>query len=185
MAEPTKIPVPTWPQHLITAIELRDKAQTALALAFPAPARTDTDRFAARLLATIASGLGGRFFDELRDRQSLAYTVHAFVSEYHLAGAFVSYIATSPEHEGAARDGLLREFAKLCAEPVTDVELAHAKRYMLGMHDIRQERGSAVLGDMVDAWLFGTGLHELDEFRQDTDDRRDRQRHPRSGAPLL
>jgi zinc protease len=162
--EPGSIAAPVWPAHMIQCAESREKAQTALALAFPAPSRTDDDRFAAHLLATIASGLGGRFFDELRDKQSLAYTVHAFASEYRFAGAFISYIATSPQQEQVARDGLLQEFAKLRDQPVTQDELTRAKRYTLGMHDIRQERCGAVLGDMVDAWLFGTGLHELRDF---------------------
>lgn len=158
------VDAPVWPSSVTEAVESRDKAQTALAIAFPSLPRSSNDRFAAHLLATVTSGLGGRFFDELRDRQSLAYTVHAFPSEHRFAGAFVSYIATSPEKESAARDGLLQEFEKLRAEPVTDDELARAKRYLLGMHDIRQERGGAVLGDMVDAWLFGAGLHELTEY---------------------
>lgn len=158
------IAAPLWPDGVAQRVESRDKAQTAMALAFPAPPRTDDDRFAARLLGTVASGLGGRFFDELRDRQSLAYTVHAFAMEHRFAGAFVAYIATSPGQEAVARDGLLREFAKLRETPVADDELTRAKRYTLGMHDIRQEHGAAVLGDMVDAWLSGTGLHELDDF---------------------
>jgi zinc protease len=162
--EPSSIAAPVWPDRIIQCAESREKAQTALALAFASPSRMDDDRFAAQLLATIASGLGGRFFDELRDRQSLAYTVHSFASEYRFAGAFVSYIATSPEQEDVARAGLLHEFQKLRDQPVTQDELARAKRYTIGMHDIRQERGGAVLGDMVDAWLFGAGLHELQDF---------------------
>jgi zinc protease len=107
--------------------------------------------------------LGGRFFDELRDRQSLAYTVHAYTSEHQLSGMFLAYIATSPEKEETARAGLLKEFARLRDEPVTDDELARAKRYTIGAHAIRQESGAAILGDLLDAWMFG-GLHELVDF---------------------
>jgi zinc protease len=142
----------------------RDKTQSALVLGFPSPGRTDDDRFAAHVLASIASGLGGRFFEELRDRRSLAYTVHAFGSEHRLGGAFLAYIATAPERETEAREALLAQFTSLRDAPVTDTELARAKRYILGMHDISQERGGAVLGDMIDAWLFGKGLSELDRF---------------------
>jgi zinc protease len=108
--------------------------------------------------------LGGRFFDELRDRQSLAYTVHAYTSERQLAGMFLSYIATSPEKEDIARQGLLREFERLRSEPVTDDELQRAKRYSIGSHAIRQESGGAVLGEMLDAWMFGSGLSELSTY---------------------
>ena len=162
-ATPLPLPSPEWPTEFSTRDDSRDKAQTALAIAFPGPARRDPDRFAARIVASIGSGLGGRFFDELRDRQSLAYTVHAFTSEHQLAGAFIAYIATSPEKEDVARAGLLAEFEKLRKEPVTTDELERAKRYAIGSRAIRQESGGAILGDMMDAWMLGTGLSELEE----------------------
>ncbi|MGA9838769.1 MAG: pitrilysin family protein [Gemmatimonadaceae bacterium] len=154
---------PTWPAVVETAVEARDKAQTALLMLFPGPSRLDDDRYAAGLVAGIASGLGGRFFDELREKQSLAYTVHAFAAERRLAGAFGAYIAMSPEREEVARAGLLAEFAKLVETPVTAEELAHAQTYALGVHDIRLQRGGAVLSDVIGAWLDGR-LAELDEF---------------------
>ena len=159
-----KVGRPRWPKSVKIAAESRDKAQTAIALAFPAPARDDDARFAANLIATVASGLGGRFFEELRDKQSLAYTVQAAVSEKRLAGMFLSYIATSPEKEGVARAGLLAEFAKLRDELVSDDEMARAKEYVVGSHAISQESGGAQLGEMLDAWMFGEGLHELLEY---------------------
>jgi zinc protease len=155
---------PSWPASDVINVESREKAQTALALAFQGPSRIDPRRFAAQLIATIASGLGGRFFDELRDRQSLAYTVHAYTSEHQLAGMFLSYIATSPEKEDIARQGLLREFDRLRESPVTDEELTRAKNYSIGSHAIRQESGAAVLGEMLDAWMYGSGLRELLEY---------------------
>ncbi|MGH7670449.1 MAG: M16 family metallopeptidase, partial [Gemmatimonadaceae bacterium] len=143
---------PRWPNRIATAIEARDKAQTALLMLFPSPTRLNYERYAAGLVAGIASGLGGRFFDELRERQSLAYTVHAFASERRLAGAFGAYIAMSPDQEDVARAGLLTEFQKLREAPVTAEELAHVQAYAVGAHAIRQQRGSAVLDDVITAW---------------------------------
>jgi zinc protease len=163
-AEPAPLAEPRWPAAPVQSSESRQKAQTALALAFPAPDRRDDDRFVAQILAGIASGLGGRFFEELRDRQSLAYTVSAFASERRYAGMFISYIATSPEKEEIARRGLLAEFAKLREAPVTDRELEQAKRYAIGTHAIRQQSGGSVLGDLLDTWLFGRDLAELTEY---------------------
>ncbi|MFL5583053.1 MAG: M16 family metallopeptidase [Gemmatimonadaceae bacterium] len=155
------LPAPAWPDAATQTAESREKAQTALALAFPGPGRRDPDRFAAEILAGVASGLGGRFFDELRDKQSLAYTVHAYTLERTRAGAFLAYIATGPQQEETARRGLLAEFEKLRAAPVTAEELARAKTYAIGTHAIRQQSGGAVLADIVDAWLLGAGLGEL------------------------
>jgi len=154
-----------WPAAPVERAEERDKAQTALALAFPAPARSDNQRHAVDMLAGVASGLGGRFFEELRDRQSLAYTVSAFASARRLAGLFVTYIATSPDREAVARRGLLDQVARLRDLPVTAEELARAQRYAIGTHAIRQQSGAAVVAEILDAWLFGT-LPELDQYEE-------------------
>jgi zinc protease len=164
-AEGGTVRQPEWPDGVQTSAASREKAQTALAIGFPGPARDDDDRYVAALISTVASGLGGRFFDELRDRQSLAYTVNLFGVDRRAAGLFVSYIATSPDKEEVARAGLLNEFAKLRESPVTAEELHRAKRYAIGTHAIRQESSSAVLGDVLDAWTFGS-LAELGEFER-------------------
>ena len=160
---PRPLPAPQWPRSATTAVETRDRAQTALVLMFPGPARNDEERYAAAMISSVASGLGGRFFDELRDKRSLCYTVHAFASDRRLAGTFAAYIATSPAQEDAARDGLLAEFRRLRDEPVTEEELRRAQRYAVGSHAIRQQSGGAVLGDVIDAHLFGT-LGDLVEY---------------------
>jgi len=164
MADAPTLAAPAWPRAVVINAEPRDKRQTALALLFPGAARRDPARIAAGLLAGIASGLGGRFFDELRDRRSLAYTVHAFGAPRRLAGTFGAYIATSPGREDEARAGLLAEFAKLAADGVTPDELARAQTYALGTYAIARQGGGAVLGDVLDAWQAGEGLGELDAY---------------------
>ncbi len=156
---------PTWPATPGAESERRDKAQTALVLAYPGLARDDPRRFAAGLLGGVTSGLGGRFFEALRDRQSLAYTVIATAVVRPLAGLIVTYIATSPEKEEDARRGLLAEIDKLRAAPVEDEELHRARTYALGTWAIRQESGGVVMGDIADAWLFGS-LSELADYER-------------------
>jgi zinc protease len=158
-----QLPTPGWPNTITSEVEPRDRAQTALAMLFQGPSRSDERRFAADLTASVASGLGGRFFDELREKRSLAYTVHAFSMDRRLAGTFGAYIATGPEQEDAARQGLLSEFRRLREEPVTAEELDRAKTYAIGSHAIRQQSGGAVLADVIDAYLFGT-LGELTSY---------------------
>jgi zinc protease len=157
---------PAWPLHAEERVESRDKAQSALAMMFPGPARDDDARYAAMLLCGVASGLGGRFFEVLRERQSLAYTVMVSPLVRRLAGAFVAYIAMSPEKEVTARAGLLQEFQRFCEEPVTERELQQAQTYAIGTHAIRRETAGSIMGDLADAWLFGTSLAEIGEYEE-------------------
>lgn len=162
--ESSPLQIPEWPHDVQRRVETRDKAQSALSLMFPGPSRREPSRIAGHLIAGVASGLGGRFFDSLRDKQSLAYTVHLSASDRFAAGAFVSYIATSPEKEEIARAGLLREFERFRDEVVTTDELERAKTYAIGTHAIAQQSGGNLLSELVDAHLYGGGLQELDAF---------------------
>lgn len=155
---------PVWPAKVIEQAESRDKAQSALVMLFPGPLRRDERRFAAAILSGVASGLGGRFFEELRDRRSLAYSVLVAPIVRRHAGAFLAYIAMSPEKEDAARAGLLEQFARLCDEPVTERELHQARTFAVGSNAIRRESAAGVMGDLAGAWLFGESLDEIAQF---------------------
>jgi zinc protease len=150
----------------------REKAQSALAMVFRGPDRRSPERHAAEVWAAVASGLGGRLFEALRDRRSLAYTVMASSWQKGRAGALVTYIATSPEREVEARDAMLEELSRFALEPVSAAELAQAVNYLAGQAEVRQQSGSAVAADLLEAWLVGDGLEELAEpgaaFRQVT-----------------
>ena len=122
----------------------RAKSQTALAMIFPGPSRRDPSRHAAQVWAAIASGLGGRLFEELRERRSLAYTVIASTWQRAGAGALVTYIATSPERESEAREAMLLELARFQEQPVTERELDQAVHYLGGQVEVQRDTGASV-----------------------------------------
>ncbi len=154
---------PALTQQPIEIIEPRAKQQSAVAMLFRGPGRRDPARHAAALMTGVASGLGGRFFESLRSRQSLAYSVFVSLSTLSDAGMITTYIACAPEREMEARAGLLAEFALMRDTPVTSEELERARTYAIGMHALRQESAGAQLGDMVDVWCAGDGLQELED----------------------
>ncbi|MBI4409039.1 MAG: insulinase family protein, partial [Gemmatimonadetes bacterium] len=157
-------PMPVWPSGRREESERRGKAQTALVLGFPGVGRNDPDVYPLQVLSNIVSGLGGRLFEELRSRRSLAYTVTAYPIARWLGGAFVAYIATSPEREEEARRGLLEQLARLAEDVVAPDELERAQRYTIGAWQIRGQTNGAQLHDLVNALLLGRGLAELREF---------------------
>ncbi|MGH7481026.1 MAG: M16 family metallopeptidase, partial [Longimicrobiales bacterium] len=162
--EATPTPPGAWPERSGERVERRERAQTALLLGFPGAHRQDPDRHALHLLANALTGLGGRFFDELRERRSLAYAVSAHPRVRWLSGEFVAYIATSPERESEARAGLIDGFRRLAEEGLDMGELERARRYTLGSWRIRGRTNDAQLSRLIDALLFGNGLADMRDF---------------------
>lgn len=139
----------------------RDKAQSALAFLFPGPSRPDRQRHVAEVWAAVASGLGGRLFEALRERRSLAYTVVATPWLRRNTGALAGYIATSPEREEEARQAMLDELEVFRRELVGGAELDQAINYVTGQAEVRRQIGAGVVAEIRDAWLSGEGLEEL------------------------
>lgn len=164
-SEPDGAPIPfeKW-SGASSDVESRDKAQTALALAFPGPASAHPDTYALQVLANAVGGLGGRFFEELRSKRSLAYTVALMPVVRWQAGAFIAYIATAPEREAEARSALLEQFERLKNEPLAAEEVERAQRYAIGTWQIRSQTNSAQLADLMSAYLVGEGIAEILDF---------------------
>jgi zinc protease len=155
-----------WRGHQTQEVETRDKAQTALALGFPGPAGAHRDSYTLQVLANAVGGLGGRFFEELRSKRSLAYTVSLIPVARWLGGAFVAYIGTAPEREAEARSALLEQFRRLQDEPLSQEEVSRAQRYTIGTWQIRSQTNGAQLGDLMHAYLIGEGVAEIVEFEE-------------------
>ena len=141
----------------------RQKAQSAFALAFPGPSRRDPARFAAEVWGAVASGLGGRLFEALRDKRSLAYTVVATSWQKARGGAFLGYIATSPDREAEARTEMLRELQRFVDEPVSEDELMRAVNYLAGQTEVGRQSSAALAGEILESWFAGAGLTDLED----------------------
>ncbi|MCG8608593.1 insulinase family protein, partial [bacterium] len=154
----------TLPTTFVQNAEESDKEQTALVLGFTAPSYLEEEYYSLTVLQNVLSGLGGRLFEELRGRQSLAYTVTTFLVSRLEGGAFVSYIATSPDKEAVAKRGLLKEFEKLQNAPISDEELARAVKYTIGTHQISLETNRAQMLQYAHNEMLGKGLLEITAF---------------------
>lgn len=133
------------------------KAQTHLVLGFPGARVTDDWRRPLEVLQTMLSGQSGRLFLELRDKRSMAYSVSALVMEGVDPGYFALYMGTSPEKVDAALSGMRDELAKLREELVSEAELARAKEYLLGTHDIGLQRNGARAAVLALDTCYGLG----------------------------
>ncbi|MCP5057258.1 MAG: insulinase family protein [bacterium] len=125
------------------AEEFKDRAQAHLVMGFRGLTVHDPDRIALEMLSQALAGQGGRLFLELRDRQSLAYSVTAVNVEGVAPGSFAVYIATAPEKLEQAKSGIADELRRAASEPVPEPELERARRYLIGHHAIDAQRSSS------------------------------------------
>ncbi len=149
-----------------TLVESRQKAQTAQALGFITCPYREEDLYALKVLQAVASGTGGRFFHQLREKRGLAYTVYGVNDSWNQAGVFYAYIATSPGNEELARENLLSEFYKFKTDTITDQELATAKNYIAGIYHITLEANSALVKQYAKAEFLGRGIEAVERYPQ-------------------
>jgi len=151
-------PAPEPAPRVIRIAELRKRrAQAHLVLGFRGLDVRDDDRLALELVAQILAGQGGRLFLELRDRQSLAYSVSAVNVEGVAPGFFAVYIGTAPEKLDLAREGILLELRKLVESAPADEELRRAQNYLTGNFAIDQQRSAVRAGQIALDALYGLG----------------------------
>ena len=156
-------PKPEW-HGGASEVEERDKAQTALAIGLPGPARNSSDVYPLQIMINAIGGLGGRLFEELRSKRSLAYTVALSMITRWLGGAVTAYIATAPEREDEARRALLEQIERLTVEPLPIEDVQRSQRYTLGTWQIRRQTNSAQVSDLTQAYLLGSGIDEINEI---------------------
>jgi zinc protease len=151
-------PAPDPPLDRVLEARLpKQRAQSHLVLGFSGLTVDDPDRFPLDVLSQVLAGQGGRLFLELRDRQSLAYSVSAVNVEGVAPGFFSVYIATSPEKLEDARVGILRELERVVEAAPGDDELSRARRYLTGSHAIDGQRNSNHAAHIALDALYGLG----------------------------
>jgi zinc protease len=133
------------------------KAQSHLVVGFLGASFQDPARYPLDVLASVLSGQGGRLFFELRDKQSLAYSVSAMSVDGLDPGYFAVYLGTSPEKAATALEGIRVQLARVRQERVSEAELERAKRYLVGSHAIGLQRRSSLAATLALDELYGLG----------------------------
>ncbi len=153
---PQHRPVPR-PARRLSVRPNAAKQQAHLAVGFLGARLHDPARFALDVLATIMSGQSGRLFLELRDKQSLAYSVSGMHVEGLDEGYFTLYMGTSPDKVDQALAGLYHEIDKLRQGGVGDEELDRAKQSLAGSFAIGLQHRSSRAATLCLNELYGLG----------------------------
>lgn len=107
------------------AYQQRDTEQAHIVYGFPWYAAKSNERFAGSLLCSLLGGsASSRLFQEVREKQGLAYSIMSGASAYSDTGQFYVYCGTRPDNVGKAMDIVRCELSRIAedAPAVDEVE---------------------------------------------------------------
>jgi len=143
----------------------RSLQQVHLCLGLPMLPATHPLRFAAYTLNVIlGGGMSSRLFQNIRERQGLAYSIFSELTLYRDVGMFAIYAAASNENTRRVVAGIVDELRRVKAERLTPQELAHAKDYMKGSLLLSLESTSSRMSNLARQWMNYGRFFSLDEL---------------------
>jgi zinc protease len=151
--------------HRETA-EIAGKIQADLAAGISTIARGHPDFYALDIANLILGRLGlmGRLGAEVRDRQGLAYYAFSQIEPRRDGSLWSARAGVDPSNVERALDAILDELRRIREEPVSDDELANAKRFLVGVLPLALESHDGVASTLLAIEEFGLGLDYLDRY---------------------
>src|SRR5204862_4681704 len=122
-------------------------------------------RYASYVLNTIlGGGMSSRLFQNIRDRQGLAYAVMSDLMLYRDAGAIAIYAGTSAETLDKVIRSVMEEFTDLKNNPVPDEELRRAKEHLKGSLMLSLESTNSRMSNLARQQIFFGRFFSMDEL---------------------
>ncbi len=156
-------PAATSPVASEHSLNLSDKNQGVLCIAFPGLSASDPRRTALDLFASYCSDMAGPLFTRIREELGLAYYVGASQFAGLNTGMLAFYLGTSPDQLLLAKSELLAQLEKLASEGLSEESFERARtNHMASISLARQSNRAVAQASALDT-LLGLGhLYHLD-----------------------
>jgi predicted Zn-dependent peptidase len=139
----------------ITLRTKRELEQVHICLGVPALPLTDRRRFAVSILNNIlGGGMSSRLFQNIRERQGLAYSIFSEMNSYRDTGALSVYAGTSLDTAAQLVRSVLDEFRRMKDEPLDEEELRRAKDHLKGATLLALEGSGARMSSLARYHLY-------------------------------
>jgi len=153
---------------IASKITLRNKKaleQVQLCLGVPAHPIAHEKRHAGYILNTLlGGGMSSRLFQNIRERQGLAYSIYSDLNPYRDTGCLAVYAGTSRESAAKVVQSVVSEFHKLKAEPVPAEELRRSKDQLKGSLMLSLESSTARMSNLARQEMYFDRFYDLDEL---------------------
>jgi predicted Zn-dependent peptidase len=139
--------------------------QVHICVAVPSVRIADDRRYAVAVLNTIlGGGMSSRLFQNIRERQGLAYAVFSEVNPYSDAGMLSVYAGTSLESAEKVLGLITGELRLLKNDPVSAEELRRAKDHLKGSMILSLESTGARMSNLARAEMYFGHFFSQDEL---------------------
>jgi len=149
-------------------IALRNKKaleQVHMCLGVPSYPLPHEERFACYVMNTLlGGGMSSRLFQNIRERQGLAYAVFSELNPYRDTGCLSIYAGTSIESAPKVVQSILKEFRQLKETPVNDEELRRAKDHLKGSLMLSLESTGSRMSNLARQEMYFARFFTLDEL---------------------
>jgi len=139
--------------------------QTHLYMGVPAYPFSHELRFACYALNTIlGGGMSSRLFQNIREKQGLAYAVYSELAMYHDTGCMAIYAGTAVETAGQVIQSIVKELREIKENLVPAEELRRAKDNLKGSFMLGLESTSSRMSNLARQELHFKRFFTLDEM---------------------
>ena len=153
------------PQSRIITRTKRELEQVHICLGVPSYPVAHQRRFASAVLNNIlGGGMSSRLFQNIREKQGLAYAVFSELSSYRDTGLLSIYAGTALETAGQVVRSVTEEFRNLKQQPVTEEELRRAKDHLKGSLMLSLESTSSRMSNLAREEMYFGRFFTLDEI---------------------
>jgi predicted Zn-dependent peptidase len=149
-------------------IAIRNKKsleQVHLCLGVPSLPLSHEDRFVCYIMNTLLGGsMSSRLFQNIRERQGLAYAVFSELNPYRDTGCLSVYAGTSTESARKVVELIIGEFRSMKESTVSDEELRRAKDYTKGSLMLGLESTGSRMANLARQEMYFGRFFSLDEL---------------------
>jgi predicted Zn-dependent peptidase len=153
---------------VVSRIIMRNKKaleQVQICIGVPSHPIAHERRHASYILNTLlGGGMSSRLFQNIRERQGLAYAIYSDLSPYRDTGCMSVYAGTSRESASKVVQSVVSEFRKLKQEPVPEEELRRSKDQLKGSLMLSLESSTARMSNLARQEMYFDHFYTLDEL---------------------
>lgn len=161
----TPAAAPPQPHASLVFRDKKNLEQVHLYVGVPSIPMPHESRFACYLLnAILGGGMSSRLFQNIREKQGLAYSIYSELALYRDAGCLFIYAGTSTRNTARVIDCILDEMYQMASTPAGAEELRRAKDHLKGSLVLSLESTSSRMANLARQETYFHRFLSIDEM---------------------